>query len=183
MIEFFISIPLSTPVLSFSRCNKNLASKDGLRRHMESVHETIGKNFVCPTCGNRFLRKEYLAKHLKTHEFNYEVLPADTTTVSASPSVSSWWHTFWDSRIGVETSFSNSLSPYLESSEKCWRSGYPSDSTGADRHWKAFSHHAARSAVCFRYVYTNARHTHRRYYSSIDCRDEIVIAGFPLGMA
>ena len=85
----FISILLSTTVLSFSRCNKNLASKDGLRRHMESVHETIGKNFVCPTCGNRFLRKEYLAKHLKTHEFNYEVLPADTTTVSASPSVSS----------------------------------------------------------------------------------------------
>ena len=73
---------------SSSRCDKNLASKDGLRRHMESVHETIDKNFACPICGNRFLRKEYLAKHLKTHEFNYEVLPADTTTVSASPTVS-----------------------------------------------------------------------------------------------
>jgi uncharacterized C2H2 Zn-finger protein len=66
------------------KCEKVLASKDGLRRHMESVHETIGKNFVCNSCGNRFLRKEYLTKHLKTHEFNYEVLPADTTTASDS---------------------------------------------------------------------------------------------------
>ena len=66
------------------KCDKHLASKDGLRRHMESVHETIGKNFTCDICGNKFLRKEYLAKHVKTHEFNYDVLPPGDEGISST---------------------------------------------------------------------------------------------------
>ena len=51
---------------------------------MESVHETIGKNFTCDICGNKFLRKEYLAKHVKTHEFNYDVLPPGDEGISST---------------------------------------------------------------------------------------------------
>ena len=38
---------------------------------MESIHEGLEKNFGCDICGAKFLRKEYLEKHKKTHEFNY----------------------------------------------------------------------------------------------------------------
>jgi len=67
------------------KCGKSLASKNGLQRHMESLHGNPVKQFCCDICGNKFLRKEYLEKHRKTHEFNYEILPANYANCEILP--------------------------------------------------------------------------------------------------
>lgn len=52
-------------------CGKTLLSKITLRNHMLS--HSNGRNFECPECGKQFVRKDYLAAHIRTcHNSNRE---------------------------------------------------------------------------------------------------------------
>jgi uncharacterized Zn-finger protein len=44
-------------------CGKTLASSDGKRKHIQSVHEKI--KFKCPQCNKNYSRKDVLTGHMK----------------------------------------------------------------------------------------------------------------------
>ena len=46
-------------------CQKNLSSKQILRRHINEVHSGI--KYDCEVCGKPFARKTALTRHMKTH--------------------------------------------------------------------------------------------------------------------
>ena len=51
------------------------STRGSLKRHQESVHRQ-SVSFSCQVCGQRFYRKDHLARHLKTHRV---ACPTDVT--------------------------------------------------------------------------------------------------------
>ena len=56
-------------------CKESFCSKSSLRKHIDSIHQQVTKQFVCRKCCKRFRRKDELQSHLKSH------LPLDVKKV------------------------------------------------------------------------------------------------------
>lgn len=48
-------------------CKKSFVVERSLKAHLNFVHSTGGKNFICDICGITFARKEYLLNHAHVH--------------------------------------------------------------------------------------------------------------------
>ncbi|CAC5373227.1 unnamed protein product [Mytilus coruscus] len=59
--------PYTPETFRCDECDKDFTTRRSLYRHNKSQHEKI-KTHICEICGKGFYRKEYLKRHLETHE-------------------------------------------------------------------------------------------------------------------
>ncbi|XP_063445112.1 uncharacterized protein LOC134725324 isoform X2 [Mytilus trossulus] len=59
--------PYTPEIFRCDECDKDFTTRRSLYRHNKSQHEKI-KTHICEICGKGFYRKEYLKRHLETHE-------------------------------------------------------------------------------------------------------------------
>ena len=64
-------------------CGKKFSKMDSLKRHIAENHKGV-RPFACSLCDKTYGRRDYLQRHLKSHNANYAVNLQSASNISAS---------------------------------------------------------------------------------------------------
>ncbi len=71
------------PTGNGTTCGKTFTKFDSLKRHLAEAHKGV-RPFACSLCDKSYGRRDYLQRHLKSHNANYAVNLASASNINAS---------------------------------------------------------------------------------------------------